>query len=676
VAAERPRSSPEILLVTLDTTRADHLGSWGWDHAHTPNLDALASRGCRFSSCDTAAVTTLPSHASILTGTYPPRHGVRDNLVFRLGSGSETVAEILRAEGYDTAAVVSAVVLARHYGLDQGFGVYDDDLGQGYARGTVIEERDARATTDRALEVLAGLQRPYFLWVHYFDPHEEYRPPPPWGARVGGPTRLYDAEIAFMDSQLGRLLEAVGEHCLVLVVGDHGEMLGDHGEPTHGILLNRGARRVPLILAGPGVSPGREVHTLVRTVDVAPTLLEAAATEVPSDLDGESLLPLLVSRAGGDRTSYCEGFMALLTHRWYPLRALSDRRWLYLDAPQPSLYDLRRDPDERRDVASRRRAAARRWGEGMAALLASCGESLHTPVGGDDASSTPSLEQRRQLAALGYLEGRAEAQPSPSLPDPRSMMDVVQALDRASEAVQQARFDRALALLEGVLPRSPHSIPALNLTAVCLHQDGRLEEALELFRRAADASPRSPVVASNLAGCLLELGRTEAAEREFSRVLELDPTADEAAVHLARLLRDRGQVGEALELLDGVLEAGGRRPQVLLERGVALASLGRLEHALDDFRQASRRDPLNPIPLENAARAAYQLARYQESALLYERLLRLSPERCEGWKTLGAIALHHLGDRQRALRCFRAALGCEPDPREQRALRQLVAELE
>ena len=284
---EAPPTS--VLLVTLDTTRADHLGAYGDVAARTPNLDALARRGMRFARCDTAAPVTLVSHATILTGLYPPRHGVRDNGTFTLPSKVETVAERFAAAGRDTAAVVSSVVLARRHGLDQGFARYDDDLGAGYAAGTEVAERTADVATDRALELLSTLRPGFLLWVHYYDAHEEYRPPDRL-VRGKGTTALYDGEIEFVDEQFGRLLAALPANTAVVVVGDHGEMLGEHGEATHGLLLYSGVRRVPLIVAGPGALSGETVDCLVRTADVAPTLLALMGLPQPKAMTGHSLL--------------------------------------------------------------------------------------------------------------------------------------------------------------------------------------------------------------------------------------------------------------------------------------------------------------------------------------------------------------------------------------------------
>jgi choline-sulfatase len=671
VAAKAPARPGNLVLITLDTTRADHLGAWGWPHARTPHLDALARRGTRFSRCDTAAPVTLPSHATILTGLYPHRHGVRDNGTFVLGEGFETVAERLAARGWDTAAVVSAVVLARRHGLDQGFRTYDDDLGAGFAAGTRVSERTAEATTAAALAALKGLRPPFFLWVHYFDPHDEYRPPSRFADAAAGPHRLYDGEIAFMDSQIGELLKALPEDAAVVVVGDHGEMLGEHGESTHGLLLNQGARRVPLLLAGPGVPAGRVNECLVRTADVAPTLLALAGAPVPGGLDGRGLLPL-PSRC--DRTSYSESFLPFFAYKWYPLRSLSDGRILYIEAPKPTLHRLDADPAEAKDAGPEQPAMLRLWEKRLKDLV---GEDLAA------AAPTPaplSEEARRELASLGYLggggSGGAGAGELSGLPDPREMVGLAEDLHRATEAVQQGRCSEALPKLQEIVRRDPRNVPALTTTAFCLRRAGRLDSALNLYRRASREHDRAATPAAGAADCLLALGRKTEAEKEYRRALSLDPSHPEAAASLGRLLLARGDAAGALAALTAAVEAGGRSPQVYLERGNALAAAGRLEEALRDFRESARRAPTDAVPLESAARAAFHVGRKRESVQLYEQLLRLQPNRLDLWKTAGALYLYELDDRPQALRCWRRALILEVDPRERGRIEGIVRGLE
>lgn len=672
--APAKRALPNLVLITMDTTRADHLGAWGDASAHTPNLDALAARGTRFARCDTAAPITLPSHASILTGLFPPRHGVRDNGTFVLAPKVETLAERLAARGYDTAAVVSAVVLARRQGLDQGFRVYDDDLGAGYAQGTLVSERTAEETTAAALRVMAGLRSPFFLWVHYYDPHEEYRPPTRFADAARGPHRLYDGEISYMDDQIGALLKKLPAATDVLAVGDHGEMLGEHGETTHGLLLNRAARRVPLLLAGPDIPAGKVSDCLVRTVDVTPTLLALAGAlpeKTAAGLDGRGLLPV-PSGDACSRDTYSETFLPFFAYKWYPLRALGNDRFLYLKAPKSSLYDLKADPGEARDLAPTQPGPARSWEARLVGLLKAMGEKLDTPVRTENVLSA---EQRRQLASLGYLGGMASGPVSGALPDPRAMVGVAQELHRTTQVVQEGHCDQALPALQAIVKKDPHNFPALSLAGFCLRQAGRLESALAAFQRAQKENDLNAVPIADAAGCLLDLGRKPEAEREYRRALALDPAQAVAASNLARMLRGKGDRKGAIEVLDTALRAGAHEADIFLERGVARAEGGNLDGALADFREAARRAPANPVPLENAARAAYDLKRVRDAALIYEQLLRLAPNRADLWKTEGAIYLYDLEDRPAALRCFRRALLLESDAGERAKLDALVKEL-
>jgi arylsulfatase A-like enzyme/Tfp pilus assembly protein PilF len=670
-----PVSRRNLVLITLDTTRADHLGSYGWKDARTPNLDALAARGTRFVRCDTAAPVTLPSHATILTGLFPPRTGVRDNGTFVLAEKVETLAERLAAHGYDTAAVVSAIVLAHRHGLDQGFRIYDDDLGAGFTAGTEVAERQAEPTTAAALAAAARLKPPFFLWVHYYDPHEEYRPPTRFAAAATGPTRLYDAEIAAVDDQIGVLLAKLPKDVDVVVVGDHGEMLGEHGELHHGLLLYRAARRVPLIVAGPGVPAGRTEECLVRTADVAPTLLALAGVPLPGGgLDGESLLPLPGKACG--RTSYSESFLPFFAYKWYPLRSLSTDRFFYLHAPKSSLYQIPSDPDEKTDIAAEQPGAMHLWDKRLRTQLQAAGEALDSEV---RAENVLTEEQRRQLASLGYLGGESGGAVRAGLPDPRDMADVADALHDAAAGVQEGKCQEVLPRLQEIVKKDPHNFPALSLAGNCLEAAGRLDSALALFRRASQENELSAVPVVNIAGCLKQLGKREEAEKEYRHALALDPSQGEAASNLAQLLSERGdQSGraEALKVLDASVAAGSYSSEVYLERGLIEVELNRLQDALRDFHESARRNPVNPIPVENAARAAYRLGRHREAVQLYEQLLRLQPARGDLWKTAGALYFYELGDKIDAQRCFRRALTLESDPAEREKIEETLEEIE
>lgn len=669
------RKTRNLVLLTLDTTRADHLGKWGHRFAQTPNLDGLADRGVRFARCDSAAPVTLPSHSTILTGLYPPRNGVRDNGTFKLKGDVDTIAERLSAKGYDTAAVVSAIVLARRHGLDQGFRSYDDDLESGYATGTEVEERQADKTTAAAIAALGRLKAPYFLWVHYYDPHEEYRPPTRFADSIKGPHRLYDGEIAFMDEQIGLLLQKLPPDTDIVVVGDHGEMLGEHGEKTHGILLYQSSRRVPLIMAGPSFAPkvkGKGIvrDCLVRTADVASTLLALAGLPA-AGLDGKSLWPL-PAKETCDRTSYSETFLPFFSYKWYPLRSLANDRFFFLQAPKPSLYDLRSKDGEHRDLAAEQPKALAAWGEKMRSQVKQMGESLE---GVFRANAEISDEERKKLASLGYVTGGGGGTVVGDLPDPRGMTEIAQYLHQAAEDVQQGKCKDALPKLLDIIRRDTHNFPALNLAGLCLKQAGRIDEAIGAFSRALKENDLSTVPIANLAGCYLAQGKKKEAEREYRRALVLDVTQPESASNLARLLRESNRRPEALQVLKAAKDAGALAPAIFFEMGLAQAENNDLTAALGSFREAARRDPANPAPVENAARAAYQLGRIREAAQFYEQILRLAPSRGDLWKTLGAIYLYELSEKQNADRCFRRALTLEQNPAEREKLELALREI-
>ncbi|MEM7482176.1 MAG: sulfatase-like hydrolase/transferase [Acidobacteriota bacterium] len=664
---------PNIVLITLDTVRADHLGAAGYQDARTPNLDALARRGTYFERCDTAAPITLPSHASLFTGLLPPRHGVRDNGTFTLGDEYQTLAETLSEAGYDTGAAIAAVVLAKRYGMAQGFRRWNEELTP-KSPGLAAEERDAEAVTDAALKILGDLTKPYFLWVHYYDPHEDYRPPERLLERQQGAHRAYDAEIAYVDEQIGRLLTGLPGNTVVTAVADHGEMLGDYGEATHGVLLHHGARRVPLIMAGPGIAPGRRVTDLVRTIDLAPTLLEIAAVEAePKEpIDGESLLPLISREAAakGSRVSYSESFLPLFSYRWYPLRALSDGRWLFVDAPTPRLFDLRRDPAEERDLAAEKTTVLAKWRERFRERLVDWGELDDLPE-----AEAVSSEERRALAALGYLSGSGSAESLTGLPDPYDLVDIVARLLELGDAVSQNRCGEAFGELRRILRRSRENLPALNMAGICLMGEGKYAEALPYFEQAVSVHPDSTIARANLAGCLLRLDRRAEAEAAYRETLKRDAGVPQAVANLARLLREKGDLSGALQVMSKGFAAGGEHGRWYLERGLIQAAAGRVAPAFEDFERAVELEPTHREALENAALAAYRLRRPARAATLYRRLAEVSPGNSAPWKTLGAIQLYELADPAAARSSFERALALERDPAQRAELEALLAEL-
>jgi len=550
-----------VLVVTLDTTRADHLGCYGYARAATPVLDRLAAGGVRFAEAVTVAPETLPAHATLFTGLLPPRHGVRTNSENRLESRHATLAEVARGRGYETAAFVSAFVLDARFGLDQGFDLYDDrvESAEGAAFAAGNNERPASRTTDAALAWLRGREdrRPFLAWVHYFDAHAPYDPPEPFARRFADSP--YDGEIAFVDAQLGRLLEgleATGQRdkTLLVVVGDHGEGLGDHGERTHSVFLYRSATRVPLILANPRLFPRPAVvdEVVVSLADLAPTILDLLGVEDPPPRDG---LSLLGTKPDPKRSVYVESLVPYLDFGWAPLFGLRRLRESYVQAPRPECYDLRSDPGEQRnllDPKAGKRGACAAQAQVLDRMLASFPPHEAAAAGAPPADP----ETRERLQALGYLGGPGAGGAHGPLADPKDMIDVA----------------------------------SLVVDANALLSSGRPAEALAVAQRAAARSPRDRTVLNTLAKIDLRLGRLKDAEDALRAFRAIQPKAD-ASVLLAQILILDGRLDEAARLLDEAEGLDPRHGGVHIARGDLLARQGRKDEARASYERARKVDP-------------------------------------------------------------------------------------
>jgi len=566
---------PSFLLVTLDTTRADRIGAYGYAGARTPTLDRLAAEGLLYTHAEATAPLTLPSHASILTGTYPVEHGLRDNAIFVLAPEARTVAEVLQDAGWRTGAFVASDVLGERFGLAQGFAHYDDVRVE---PGGPLE-RPARDVVRAALRWLSEQPtgRPWFAWVHFYDPHRPWQAPEPFASRVADP---YDAEIAYVDSELERLLAGVeerrpGERRLVIVAADHGESLGEHGEDSHGVLLYEGVTRVPLILSGSALAavPGTRSSDPVSLADLAPTLVRVAGLGRES-LPDSSLPPLLDAEGrplAGDpgRALLIESFGPYFTYRWHPLRAVVAQGHKWIAGKVEDLYDLERDPGELNELAAREPEIA----ASLRARLADL-EAAHPPRRWSEGRDVRA-EERARLAELGYIAGDAGGDPlDPSLPDPRERIGLI-----AFVASAQASLEEWQRLQHPVTGETPEQARERRTRA------GRsLLSARDSFRQAFEIGRESPFVQLQLGGLeaalgnyemaipLLEAGsagrpddasarfdlavayygagRLDAAVTSAERALALDPGADPHHQLVIELLQKQGRDEAALAALD------------------------------------------------------------------------------------------------------------------------------
>ncbi len=646
-----------LLFVTIDTIRPDRLGAYGSNAGLTPHLDRLAAEGIVFENVLAHVPVTLPSHTSLFTAKLPPRHGVHDNGTFRLAAEHETLALRLKSRGYETAAFVGAFVLDARFGLDQGFDRYDDYYGEKRTFASFTElERPAEAVLAPAEAWLAQARSaPWFAWIHLYDPHAPYEAPEPFRSRYA--SDLYGAEIAYVDAALGEFLSKLGsrgllEKTLVVVAGDHGESLGEHGEATHGTFAYNATLSVPWILWATGIEPSR-FSPRVRLVDVAPTVLDLLGIDPPAPVDGASLRAFLRGPSKyPSPDSYFEALNPHLTRDWAPLRGVVRGQYKFVDLPIAELYDLEADPKEERNVIS-----------GRAALASELRESLDAQME-ETAPTSPSADEEtmKRLESLGYLVAPTVGQRKESYSeddDPKRLIAFVGLHEEASDLFVEGRTEEALALLRDILEKQPRSSFAYQKLAYALHQLGRTPEAVRVLEQAVSRGltdlslvallgsylielsdlPRARALLEGLASdhpdfaeghnflgvAYARMGRAEDAEKEFARVVELDPSSASAENNLGSLALARGDGAGALPHLERALELDPDSASAWNGLGVARARAGDLDSAVTAWRRAVELSPTQFDARLNLARALADRSR-EEAILHLERFVLEAPE--------------------------------------------------
>jgi arylsulfatase A-like enzyme/Flp pilus assembly protein TadD len=650
----RGEAGLDVLLITVDTLRADALGAYGNPRASTPWVDRLAAEGVRFNRAYAHNVVTLPSHSNILSGRYPFEHGVRDNAGFRFPGTVDTLATRLKALGYRTGAFVSAFPLSSRFGLARGFDVYDDRFLTGAGRDHSDEERRGPATVEAARRWLAAGAGPAFLWVHLYDPHYPYEPPDPFASRF--PDDPYAGEVAATDAALQPLLKPLLEagksgRTVVVLTADHGESRGEHGEKTHGIFAYEGPLRVPLVVYCPRLlSPGR-VDSPVRHVDVLPTILAAVAAPRAEGLPGRSLLD--VPAATETPPSYFEALSGMMSRRWAPLYGVLRGNLKYIDVPLPELYDLAADGTETRNLAATRPQEL----ESLQALLAR--------VRAGDAGPAPqkeTAETRERLRALGYLAAGDSAPPKDRYTeddDPKRLI----ALDAEMQEIDARRMAGdlvgALRQCEGVVTRRPGMPLALVQLSLLQRDSGRLGDALLTARKALALAPEDAQMASTLGShlndagrfreaadllepyaeraepsldvlltrgaALAETGRTDEALATLRRALELAPTSARILVDIGNVHLQSRQYVPAREAFESALALSSGLARAHNGLGVLAAETGHLDEAVERWKTASELDPRDWDTLYNLGRALRRLGRAEEARPFVERFARGAP---------------------------------------------------
>jgi choline-sulfatase len=682
----RGTGDPNLVLVTLDTVRADHLGCYGHSAAVTPWLDRLANEGIRFAQASSPVPLTLPSHATLLTGLLPPHHGLRNNGVGALGGGTATLATLLAGRGYRTGAFVGAFVLDRRFGLNQGFEVYDDEIPRDPRAGVSLEaERPGRDVVDRALAWLGREDpRPFFLWVHLYDAHAPYRPPPAWAARHAG--RPYDGEISEVDEQVGRILaelgrRELGKRTVVAVAADHGEGLGEHGELTHGLLLYEPTLHVPLLLSAPGRLKPRVIETPVSLVDLAPTLAGLLGKPLPPPakgaLDGRDLSATLLS--GGEPAMadlYAESRYPAI-FGWSPLAALRRRDLKYISAPQPELYDLRKDPRETANLM----ALSGKPEESTRGFAARLAEIEAGAVAGPH-PAPPDAEIRARLASLGYVSGSepaaAPGAPPRSSPDPKTMVDLFQRFEQANSRLQDGDIDAALSELAGLVDADPANPVFRGKLAAAWRDRGEIGKAVPLYRQAAADAPRDPEAWYNLAAALQEAGLLTEARQAIDHALRLDTSRPEAHNTLGIVAMGEGKLEEAGREFATAAELDPRNARALNNLGNALRAQGRVDEAERAYQRSAALAPRYAEPLNGLGTLEVERDRPNAALPYFERALALAPAYHEV-RLNRAIAHDLAGDAAGAGNAYRDFLAATAEDsrftEQRRAAQQLLARL-
>ena len=620
-----PRSN--VLLITIDTLRADRLGCYGYASARTPAIDALARDGVRATDAIAAAPVTLPSHATILTGLYPPAHGVRDNGNYALGDDAVTLAERFARAGYVTQAVVSAIVLNRRYNLAQGFENYDDDLwASDEPQLFMIRDRPGPESAARVVRWLEGWsrdreRRPFFLWLHLFDPHQ------PYAARPDGAPGRYDDDVAHADEAVGLVTGAldrlaIADATLVVLTADHGESLGEHGEKTHSVFVYDATVRVPLVWRWPGHLPaGRVYDGPVRSVDIAPTLLAALGLPGGGETQGVDLLGALRGeKAAPELAQYSESLVAEVGFGMAPLYALRRGGHKWIRAPRSELYDLRSDTGETRNLALEQPEIGADMDRELSSLLAASRARKLDPR-----DNPMDRETEENLRALGYLAGADERRSLAGL-DPKDGMPLYSRLEEARHLAQEERWDEAEVRLREILDATPENLTALNVLALCRERRGDRDGARALYRQALALEPKQARIHHLLANMALDDGDLAAAEAGFRRTLEISPGFIESMSGLGMVAALRGDSAGAQAWYERAIASDPGFPWVYrrladleYERGEFALARQHYERALE----LAREDFSSLVQAGNSARRTGDFA---GARALFVRAAELRPD--------------------------------------------------
>jgi len=637
---------PNVLFITLDTTRADRLPAYGYTGLSAPYLDELARKGLVFENCATVSPLTLPAHCSIFTGYYPPYHGVRVNGNNALADEQLTMAEVFSEAGYRTAAFIAAFVLDGRWGLKQGFDYYDDqfDLRKYKQLDLGAVQRRGDEVVDSALKWLEeNKNEPFFAWVHLYDPHLPYEPPEPYFSRYNyyPPFSLYDGEIAFMDEQIGRLYDwlkrnDLEKNTIVVLVGDHGEGLGNHGEMAHGFFIYDYAVHVPLILVSPHPRlQGKRIQPQVSVVDLMPTLTEMAGLKVPAT-QGRSLTRMMLGKKEKEIPAYCESMTPNLHYGWSPLLGLRTTGFKFIDAPRPELYDLRQDPKELNDVQNLYPEVGLKMKKELDLMVEKI--SLGAP---EPQAANLDSETIQRLAALGYIGAsvKIKTKPTRELADPKDKLEIYELIQQAGDLLNHEQYDRAAQNLERALSLEPGIPQARLLLSTCYSELGREEEARKLLDELLKEDPNSIQALIGLAYLLLEEGKSEEVLALARKALSIDDRNTQAYTLIGEVYMARMEHAEARTYLEKAVEIQPKVTRNVLNLAVCLIGLREYDRAEKLLLQILKEYPKFPLTYYHLGLLYEEQGRLEEAVASYLKEIENYPEHYRARFNLGKILL-------------------------------------
>ncbi len=666
--APRTETRPNVVLITIDTLRVDYVSCYPGSKVATPTLDGLAADGTVFERAYSQVPMTPPSHASILTGTYPATHGLRDFTSTGLPAGFPTLAGILKKNGYSTAAFVSAYVLDSVWGMNQGFDVYYDHFTPkdilGVNPGNV--QRKAGETIDQAIAWLnAGANAPYFLWVHLYDPHHDYNPPEPYHTRYA--KDLYGGEVAYADHELGRLLQALkrrGEYdsSLIVMVSDHGESFGEHEEYEHGFFIYESTTHIPLIVKPPRAAgiPARRVKRIVETVDIAPTILQVTRTgeDRKRPMQGRGLLGEILGKAGVSRpTAYSETLYPLKNFGWSDLASYTEDKLKYIEAPTPELYDLAADPGEKINLYPKQRALADSLREKLRQFKHRFADT------GENAASSMNPQRTEALRSLGYVAVTVPLRKQAgkdTLIDPKDRIQVFNRILLSMQASDAGNLARSNSILSEVIRLDPDLFIAHFLLGVNGLKSGDNEKALESFNKARSLNPSFDLTDMNRANALARLGRVDEAISIFLDILKRTPSRLDAKKQLGQLYSRKKEYQKAVEIYRSILSEHPGDGQVMKFLGIALVDSEQYQPGAENLNQAIALGANDALAQNFLGIALSNLGRPEEAVAAYRKALELKQDYDQARLNL-SFALLKSGYSEEARKEF--DLLCKQNPR-------------